>query len=234
MTVPGRQHPSDGAPRGTTMRVGTLPTQVDATTCGIAALAVVAGRAGAAPGYLGASRRRQEAAQRRLHALAARTGIPWPQSLGTSPWALARLAGRATGEPWCVLPWSRGARLALIRANAQGRDTFVYVGGGPHALGSALVDSLGPAAPLARRLADLVPRHVVAVLAEAGAAVGREDDEGARAQWLEVFEPSSGSVTRLPAETLEGPWPLPGAPFGNWPRPLIALVPRASSIGTSR
>lgn len=210
---------------------GVLPRQVDARTCGIAALAVVAARAGAAPTYLGASRVDQEEAQRRLHALAARTGLPWPQALGTSPWALACLAHRATGEPWCVLPWGRHSREALLRANARGRDAFIYVGGGPHALPSALVEGAGPAGPLVSRLADLVPRHVVAVLAPSSAPAG---DEGARVRTVEVFEPSSGMLTRVPVDVLEGSGPLPGPPFGNWPRPLIVLVPRTRGAGTCR
>lgn len=209
---------------------GALPRQVDARTCGIAALAVVAARAGAAPTYLGASRVDQEEAQLRLHVLASRTGLPWPRALGTSPWALARLAHRATGEPWCVLPWERRSREALLRADARGRDAFLYVGGGPHALPSALVEGAGPARPLVSRLADLVPRHVVAVLASSSAPDG---DEGARVRTVEVFEPSSGLLTGVPVDALEGTGPLPGIPFGNWPRPLIAVVPRASGAGAS-
>ena len=225
--VPGGAGPPGATTAAALVRVGTLPAQVDPTTCAIAALAAVAARAGAAPTYLGATRGSQVRAQQRLHAVAARTGVPWPESLGTAPWALARLAHAATGEAWCVLPWGRGARAAVLEANDRGRDAFVYVGGGPNALPAALVGAAGPLAPLLRRLGDVVPRHVVAVLATPAPTPGVDMDEGVRARVLEVFEPSSGTRTRLSADTLDGAAPLPGAPFGNWPRPLIAVVPRA-------
>ena len=225
--MPEGSAPSAGARGVVPVRVGCLPRQADQTTCGIAALAVVAVRAGRAVSYVHAPRVRQDQAQQRLHLEAARTGFPWPRALGTSPWGLARLAGRATGESWGVLPWGAEALRAVRATHARGRDAFLYVGGGRFALPSALVDRLGPAGPTARRLADLVPRHVVAVLGTPwGTAPGAGVDEGVPADSMDVFEPSSGVVTRLPLDVLEGPWPLPAAAFGNWARPLIAVVPR--------
>lgn len=246
-----------------------LPAQVDPTTCGIAALAVVAARTGALPGYLGAGRDHHVRVQQRLHSLAARTVLPWPQAWGTSPWALASLAGGATGYAHHLLPWGEGTLRATEEALASGRDVFLYVGGretpvssgadsvwgsvsrsvggfvrgllrgpatdpgvptsgpaassrpagaGPVATdGSGIWHRLGPrAAELVGQWGlDLVPRHVVALLAG-----------GRHAGAFTVFEPSSGMVTEVPRTVFQGSAPLPGAPFGHWSRPLFAVVPR--------
>ena len=234
-----------------------LPAQVDPTTCGIAALAVVAARAGALPGYLGAGRDHHVRVQQRLHSLAARTVLPWPQAWGTSPWALASLAGGATGYAHHLLPWGEGALRATEEALESGRDVFLYVGGrgtpvsgradsvrgsvrgpatdpgtptsgpatssGPAGAGPVATDRSGIWHRLGARAAelvgqwglDLVPRHVVALLAG-----------GRHAGAFTVFEPSSGMVTEVPRTVFQGSAPLPGAPFGHWSRPLFAVVPR--------
>lgn len=198
----------------------SLPSQIDPTTCGIAALAAVAARAGVHPAYLDATPGRQAHAQRSLHALAARTGLPWPQAWGTSPWALGRLAHRATGHRYRIMPWGPFALAALDAARSRGWDSFLYVGGGSAA--GATGEGHGPlrrvlegaARVLDRWGADLVPRHVVALLGDDGPA-------GACA----VFEPSSGRVREVPRAALEGPWPLPGPEFGHCARPLLVVVP---------
>lgn len=199
----------------------SLPSQVDPTTCGIAALAAVTARAGVHPAYLDAPRVRQAQTQRSLHALAARTGAPWPRAWGTSPWALARLAGRATGHRYGILPWGPSALVALDAARARGEDSFLYVGGGSATSGGT-GEGHGPvrrtlegaARALDRWGIDIFPRHVVALLGDDGPAGS-----------CTVFEPSSGHVREVPCAVLEGPWPLPGREFGHWARPLLAVTP---------
>jgi len=198
-----------------------LPSQVDPTTCGIAALAAVSARAGMHPAYLDAPRARQVRTQRSLHALAARTGAPWPQAWGTSPWALASLAQRASGYRYRIVSWGPSALVALDAARAHGEDAFLYVGGGS-ATSGATGEGHGPvrrtlegaARALDRWGIDLVPRHVVALLGDDG-----------HAEACTVFEPSSGRVREVPRAALEGPWPLPGPEFGHWARPLLAVAP---------
>lgn len=196
-----------------------LPAQVDATTCGIAALAAVAARV-SNPAYLSAPPAAVERVQKRLHAVAARTGAPWPQSRGTSPWAIAVLAGRATGLDYAIRPWGRPGREALLAAVRADRDAFVFVGGGtPDPRG---VRGLGPMRLLGEELAhgldrmglDFVSRHVVAVL-------GPEST----AQRLLVFEPSSGRVHSLPLDALDEPDPPKRPALGYWRRPLLVVAP---------
>ncbi|MGO3797121.1 MAG: hypothetical protein ACTJGR_08385 [Pauljensenia sp.] len=196
---------------------------MDQTTCGIAALAAVAARAGVHPAYLDAPRARQAHTQRTLHARAARIGVPWPRVWGTSPWALSRLAERATGNRYRTVLWGPSALVALDAARARGEDSFLYVGGGSAASGGmgeghGLVRRTleGAARALDRWGIDVFPRHVVALLCDDG-----------HAQSCTVFEPSSGRVREVPRAVLDGPWPLPGPEFGHWARPLLAVVPMA-------
>ena len=116
-----------------------LPAQANGQTCGIAALAAVVARMGRGT-YLSATPEEHRAFQEGLHRAAAMTGVPWPRSLGTSPWALARLASKASGRPYRIHLWSGLGCKVLHSAIANADDAFLYVG-----------DSL-------------VPRHVVAVL----------------------------------------------------------------------
>ncbi len=90
--------------------------------------------------------------------------LPWPQSLGTAPWALAREMTLACGVPGTkyrtstVWPWSRaGAARAVEAAVGNGHATPVYIGN------------------------SLSPRHVVLVTGLDGAT------------W-QVYEPASGRV----------------------------------------
>lgn len=175
----------------------SYPRQVDATTCGIAALAVVAARASADPGYLTASRERVERTQLELHAIAARIGVPWPQALGTSPWSLARLAGAATGVRYGIVLAGAGARRRIDGALVSGRDVLVYTGG-----------SRVP-------LSGLIPRHVVVLLAHEGAPDS-----------YEVFEPSSGRVYRVAPDDFYSHAESALPALGHWRRVLFALVPR--------
>lgn len=125
---------------------GAYPKQVDPTTCGIAAIAVLAARAKADPAYLSRSREGIIRTQEELHALSARIGMPWPQALGTSPWAAARLARAATGLRHRIV-LGASMRLRSDEALSRGRDVLVYTGG----WGSAL--------------SGWIPRHVVLLLA---------------------------------------------------------------------
>lgn len=173
------------------------PAQVDPTTCGIAVLSLLAARAGADPHYLDPDAD-VEAEQKRLHALAARVGTPWPQALGTSPWALARLARHATGRRHRIAFNGPGLRARIDTALASGWDVPVYTGGARTVLSA------------------LIPRHVVLILAH----------EGAPARYA-VFEPSSGRVFTLgPDEFLLGADSARAA-LGHWRRVLFALVPSA-------
>ena len=90
-----------------TARRAAYPRQTSTVTCGIAALAAVAGRC-RFPQYLEATGSEVAAKQAHLHQIASRTGLPWPRFLGTSPWALAALAGRLTGHRYSIYPmWRR-------------------------------------------------------------------------------------------------------------------------------
>lgn len=178
----------------------SYPSQVDPTTCGIAALSVLAARSKLGRGYLTADRASVERAQKRLHAIAARVGVPWPQALGTSPWALARLAEAATGLRYRLVLPGGAMRTRIGEALARGHDVPLYTGG-----------SRVP-------LSGLIPRHVVLVLAES-TADGR---------W-EVFEPSSGKVMPVDPEDLLSGGGDAAAARGHWRRVLLALVPEAAA-----
>lgn len=176
----------------------SYPRQVDATTCAIAALAVVAARAQADPGYLTASRERVERTQLELHAIAARIAVPWPQALGTSPWSLARLAQAATGLRYGIVVAGAAMRRRIDRALASGFDVFVYTG--------------GSGVPLS----GLIPRHVVVLLAH----------EGAPERFYAVFEPSSGRVYQVDLDDFYSHVESVLPALGHWRRVLFALVPR--------
>ena len=201
----------------------TLPAQVDDTTCGIAAVAAVAARAGGGlpelAGYLDAPRERVVAVQLRAHELASRVGpVRWPESLGTSPWALARMAGSATGLRYVTRRWGPHTRLLMVKAVAAGEDCFLYVGGGTTGApaGSGRVRTLaeGTAARLDRVGMDVVPRHVVAVLGE----------ESTSDLWA-VFDPASGRVEGVKSSDLWAPKPERREALGWWRRPLFAVLP---------
>ena len=201
----------------------SYPAQTSPVTCGVSALAAVASRM-RYPGYATASRARSGQVQERLHRISARTGFPWPRRLGTSPWALARLAGGLTGNRFAVSlfrPTPRrdagkrrgsfdgpaeldtrafagsGVR-ALLRAIETDADCFLYVGGTNRASG----------------IDRWIPRHVVTVL-------GSESDRE-RAQ---IFEPASGRVFAVPIEDLLVPSGRPRPEFGNWCYIQLVVAP---------
>lgn len=207
----------------------SLPRQVDGTTCGIAALAAVAARAGRHPQYLDPETPDWQIAafQERLHRLASRVPPPWPLSRGTSPWALAALAGSAIGRRHRIRLWTAAVRERMDRVLEQGLDAFLFVGGGSRGAASAAAQSpeLGrlrllsedAAAYLDSQGLDVVTRHVVAVLGPESAAAGR----------YAVFEPSSGRVFRIGRDALVDPDPPRLPALGNWRRPLLAVLPEA-------
>lgn len=126
------------------------PAQTNQFTCGIAALAACQARVDEASGgilsnYQTFTAEQVKAVQKELHRDASWTGIPWPRFLGTSPWALAKMASRRTGVKYRLRVWSAKTAQAAVLANAHGYDVFVYVGG------------------------RVVPRHVVLMLAGEGA-----------------------------------------------------------------
>lgn len=178
------------------------PRQTSPVTCGIAALAAVAGRH-RFPQYLAAQPLEAATVQERLHAIASRIGMPWPRALGTSPWALAALASSLIGQHFQIIPVLCGgkAREALAHAIDADSDCFLYVGGN------------------AKAWQRWVPRHVVAVL-------GAEST----LTTIWVFEPSSGGIFEVPFaslfdQTRRGPRPE----FGRWWTALLAVVPVGDS-----
>lgn len=184
-------------PESTRRAPSSYPSQIDPTTCGIAALAVLAARAQADPGYLSRSRADVARTQKALHAISARAGLPWPQALGASPWALAGLAEKATGLHHSIVLRGPSMGRRIDEALSRGRDVLVYTGGWSAPLSGA------------------IPRHVVLLLAH-------EDDD-----LYAVFEPSSGRVYSVsPQDFLIGAETARRA-LGFWKRPLLALVPDA-------
>lgn len=182
-----------------------LPAQVNGQTCGVAAVAAVAARAGKAQGnafaaYLNAEPHVVERIQTDLHRQAARIGAPWPRFLGTSPWALAALAGRATGGRYVVRSWGKQTRARVDTAVSEGADVFIYVGGD------------------GRPATRLIPRHVVVILG----SDSTRDHYG-------VFEPSTGRVMMVPRDSIGDIEPARKPHWGNWNRPLLAVVPQSET-----
>ena len=235
-------------------------TQADATTCGAACLlaarllldaqerhrlvrARAAARAGAtwavAPQsgpaeqagahLLGALGRRQRALQRTIN----RTGLgplPWPRSLGSTPWSVARaMSAPAPGAPpvqqaryrvrWVgdrSPAWAE--EVAAVRRHlARGLPVLLLVGG-PLALEG------GPIAVPARMGGALaLPRHYV--LALPWALIGQaEPGPGC----VHLYEPGSGSVRVLDLLAGRGRR-VPGPrELGGWPRVLALIAPSAT------
>ena len=172
------------------------PRQTSPVTCGIAALAAVAGRC-RFPKYLALPPLEAATVQERLHIIASRTGLPWPRALGTSPWALAALAGSLTGRHYQIHPVLRDGKAALARAVETGSDCFLYVGGN------------------AKAWQRWVPRHVVAVL-------GAEST----LTTIWIFEPSSGDVFEVPfASLFDRGRREPRPEFGRWWTAMLAVAP---------
>lgn len=137
-------------------------------------------------------------AQTRLHRRAARTGMPWPRALGTSPWALARLLSAATGTPYRIHRWNRDTFTLVRRAADAGREVALYTGG----------------STVRGAKWDRLPRHVVALLP-------------APSSQVEVAEPSRGRTYLMSWQQLwEASVAGQAHPaFGNWGRVVLAVVP---------
>ncbi|WP_084125746.1 hypothetical protein [Demequina sp. NBRC 110054] len=203
--------------------------QVDQTTCGAAVLGmlhvasdpfvaiwVVTGRyfAGYTPeavaaalihggGERGDVDGRWRALQRGQHTVATDRAVgpfPWPRSLGTPPWSVARL----------VRPFGIRYRSAMLddrspeAADALTAHASAALADGlPVVLYSAGDSDLG--------LETVVPRHVVLLVAAM-------DDA------FLAYEPGRGSLVRLSEEAFSGPGPRrPG--LGNWSRVAWLVLP---------
>lgn len=216
---------------------GNVPaTQVDQTTCGAAVMAmmlmmgdplvaawVMTGRTFggyAPPAVEDATNRGDEVRtiqqrwhglQRALHESVTRRALgfaPWPQSLGTPPWQLARVT-RFAGVAF------RGAVLddahadtvtaAVAHASAALRD------GIPVPMYTSGDSRLG--------LATVVPRHVVLLVGRTGGG-------------FEVYEPGAGHVVPLAEARLYGPGPREAA-YGNWTRAAWLVLPRPAHPHTT-
>jgi len=210
-----------------TVILGNVPaTQVDQTTCGAAVMAmmlmmgdplvaawVMTSRSFGdylppevvgIDGEMRTVEQRWHGLQRVLHHAVTRRGLgvaPWPQSLGTPPWGVARVA-RFGGVAFrsVVLDDAHAGTVtaAVAHAAAALRDGIpvpLYTSGDSH---------LG--------LATVVPRHVVLL-------VGRTDGG------FLVYEPGTGRVVPLAEARLYGPGPREAA-YGNWTRATWLILPR--------
>lgn len=205
--LPPRELGDVGAVQRLLAGLGGTLVQADATTCGSAALVVVAAagdprlRAWLAGGV---GQERVVALQQRVKSASTRgalLGLAWPGSLGTPPWGAARTARFGTvtyGHRLVVDSDPRQSRRVLdhaILAAHRGFPVLLYTGG----------DTRGGAAAA-------LPRHVVVLTSPQG-------------RTLEVYEPSSGRlhpVTR--AMLLDGG--RPRAAYGGWSHVTWAVLPR--------
>ncbi|MDO5034549.1 MAG: hypothetical protein Q4E01_04090 [Actinomycetaceae bacterium] len=175
--------------------------QASATSCGIAAaLQVAAKHHPAVAKYAELTPHEAAAEQARVHRLASRITLPWPRMFGTSPWALAKLLGTATGLKYRSHVWSTSAQEKTLRALEAGHDVAFYTGGGT--LKQASLQSL-----------DLIPRHVITASMRGGK--------------LQIFEPSVGRIWTMSwSDFLKRSNTLEKEPaFGYWKRVLLAVVP---------
>lgn len=178
------------------------PPQVNDTTCGVASLAVFCARAdehngGELADYAAYSAEEVASIQRRLHQEASWTGLPWPRFLGTSPWAIARLARRKTGKPHRIRLWTCTQVARARKARAQGNDVFIFVGG------------------------RLLPRHVVLML---GAEDSGSDHSG-KVQIFEPGTGIVHEV-ECPDGWVPWRGKAPKAHWGWWTRPLLIVYPK--------
>lgn len=182
----------------------TYPAQTDQRTCGIAALAAFVARNDADNGanflrYCSASSGDVARLQGDLHRIASWVGMPWPRALGTSPWALATLATRATRRTYRMVAWNASGAEVVREAWAAGFDVMMYTG------------------------QQVVPRHVVLLLGRGSAQACPAHKEAAS-----VFEPASGQIFEISPEELTAKrWSGKAgkAHWGWWTRPLMAVVP---------
>ncbi|MFT3944534.1 MAG: hypothetical protein QM705_12050 [Ancrocorticia sp.] len=223
----------------------SYPAQSSPVTCGIAALAAVAARY-QFPNYVLAPTPEVAAIQARLHRIAARTGLPWPRCLGTSPWALAALVGKLTGERYETRVWASSSNNFRLLRNFRSdwncspvRNFGLFWNllsfrnhSSPHNHSSPRNQALHAVlqaveankdcflyvgGPSGKPLQSWIPRHVVAVL-------GAESTETT----LTIFEPSSGRIFRVLTDSLLASSGKARPEFGNWCYPLLIVVPAAA------
>lgn len=176
--------------------------QATDTTCGIAAALQVASKhVPSVKKYADMNAAEAALQQERVHRIASRMGMPWPRSLGTSPWAMTSLLRRATGLKYRRYAWIPGIEDLALSALKRGEDVAFFTGGG----------TLKVKKPWC--FADVIPRHVITA--------------SIRGNQIEIFEPAEGRywtmewsdfVARSRSCTRE-------RAFGNWQRVLVAVIP---------
>ncbi|WP_110182809.1 hypothetical protein [Nocardioides solisilvae] len=149
--------------------------------------------------------------------VAGRLQPPWPRSLGTPPWAVARQLTARTGVRHTVR-WARGRRgrrrawEGLVAALEEGRPVPVYVG------------------------SRALPRHVLLALVPARAPRDGTADgplaprPRATADSVRVHDPATGGQRAFPADRFRD-----GALGTGWPRPWFVVLPataRAPGAGS--
>ena len=105
--------------------------QATDTTCGIAAALQVASKhVPSVKKYADMNAAEAALQQERVHRIASRMGMPWPRSLGTSPWAMTSLLSRATGLKYRRYAWIPGIEDLALSALKRGEDVAFFTGGG--------------------------------------------------------------------------------------------------------
>lgn len=178
------------------------PPQVNDTTCGVASLAVFYSRAdqrcgGELDTYPSYSVDEVASVQLRLHREASWTGLPWPRFLGTSPWAVSRLARRKTGKAHRIRLWTRTQVARARAARTQGNDVFIFVGG------------------------RLLPRHVVLMLGNEDGVGAHSDQERIFEPGTGLVH-----EVDCPDAWVPWKGKAPKAHWGWWTRPLLIVYPK--------
>ncbi|MGC5167324.1 hypothetical protein [Luteimicrobium sp. DT211] len=198
---------ADAVPRPVLLGTERAPAvQIDGTTCGPAVLVVLAADGDpAVAAWLDGAGDRFAALQRSVQRRTTRTallGVPWPQALGTPPWAAARAARWGSVRyGHRVVDDTDPVDLARVRAQvdsalARGVPVPLYTGG-----------------DTSRGWTTALPRHVVLVL------------PGGPPDAYRVYEPGSGAIhTVRRADLWSGGRPLDA--LGRWPHVAWALLPR--------
>jgi hypothetical protein len=216
-----------GAPRPAPAR------QVDETTCGSAVLALLAM---AGDPSLGVRVARDPgpafaALQLRVHRATSRGGaLPWPRSLGTPPWAAARVARHGT---------VRFAHAVVDVADVPGAAPDPVLDAALAAACGGVPVPLFTGGDVRGGWRAAVPRHVVLLVAVDGADDGAEVTGAAGpaahapAATARLYEPSSATVHTVPLAALRCPGDAAPrdraaltAALGGWPHVVWALLPR--------
>ena len=182
--------------------------QVDRTTCGSAVLTMLAmsGAPRLAAWVAADPAPRFAALQLRAHRATSRAGLlPWPQALGTPPWAAAvvarygdvRYTHRVVGRG----PRAAAVLRAAVAATASGTPVPLFSGGDVSGGWQAAV-----------------PRHVVLLTTADAETVG-------------VYEPGSATIHTVPVAVLftaddaaPADRALLTAALGGWPHPVWAIL----------